>query len=69
MVIDIKGVMGTSLYRWYDLARGTAQGHSIEYEQFMERFLQGTDITPNNDDGVEGSFYVNTLQSLSLIHI
>ena len=63
MAFEIKGITGTNPYIWYQLARGTAAGHSVEYEQFMERFLQGNDITPNNDEGVQGSFYVNLNQS------
>ena len=59
MALEIKGVEGDTSYIWYQLARGTETGHSVEYDQFIERFLQG-DGDPNNSQGVQGSFYVNT---------
>ena len=60
MVVNLRGIQGNVAYRWYQLAQGTAEGHSVEYNQFIERFLHGTDTTPANTLGVEGSFYVNT---------
>ena len=59
MTIEIKGIEGDALYRWYDLAQGTAEGHSVEYNQFIGRFLEGSGA-PASTLGVAGSFYVDT---------
>ena len=63
MTVTIDLTNGSVRYNLRNVVRATATGQVIEYDQFDERFLQGTDITPNNDEGVQGSFYVNILQS------
>ena len=62
MALEIKGVEGDTSYIWYQLAQGTEAGHSVEYSQFVDRFLQGV-VDPVGADGVQGSFFVNTADS------
>ena len=63
MTIEIKGIVGDALYRWYDLARGTAPGHSVEWQQFVDRFRADEGV-PANTLGEDNEFYVDTVTEI-----
>ena len=59
MAFEIKGITGSNPYIWFQLARGTREGHSIEYNQFVERFQQGDGEPVIDSNSVAGSFYLD----------
>ena len=59
MVVNLRGIQGNVAYRWYQLARGTTAGHSVEYQQFVDRFRAAAGV-PASTLGVDNEFYVDT---------
>ena len=63
MVVNLRGIQGNVAYRWYQLAQGTTAGHSVEYQQFVDRFRADSGV-PANTLGEDNEFYVDTVTEI-----
>ena len=66
MTVLIDLTNGDVNYNLHDLVAATGAGQAVEFEQFEDRFLQ-ENRNPNNDEGVQGSFFVNTTTDVTTL--
>ena len=59
MTVLVDLTNGDVKYNLHDLVAATGTGQAVEFDQFEDRFLH-ENRDPNNDEGVQGSFFVNT---------